>query len=121
GIVNYGLSVTTMEEVFIKVAEEVRPGSREEMDAIKREATVPSGLGVDDAQEALGEVDPTKLRSSWCTHFRALLAKRWHIQKRDKKALCCQFLVPLILLVLGLGILRIPPNFNFPTLELNPG
>ena len=120
GIVTYGLSVTTMEEVFIKVAEEVRPGSKEDQAAIERQASVASGVGGAGHADAL-VVDPTHIRSSWCTHFQALLAKRYHIQKRDKKAMCCQFLVPLILLVLGLGILRIPPNFDFPSLTLATG
>lgn len=122
GIINYGLSVTTLEEVFIKVAEEQRPGSKEEHEAEQRAlalaAAGPSAVG--DHRSALS-VDASQQRSSWCRHFQSLLAKRYHIQKRDKKALCCQFLVPLILLCLGLGILRIPPNFDFPTVELSPG
>jgi ATP-binding cassette subfamily A (ABC1) protein 3 len=119
GLVNYGLSVTTLEEVFIKVAEEHRPGSHKDKDGVEEKSSDKFDASITHA-EALG-VDPTATQSSWCTHFQALLAKRWHIQKRDKKALCCQFLVPIILLSLGMGLLRIPPNFDFPAVKLVTG
>jgi len=125
GIVNYGLSVTTLESVFIKVAQEQEIGASSKDDPyVKGKESKERGgedafASAEQHREALG-VDPNKAQSSWCRHFQALLLKRWHIQKRDKRALCCQFLVPLILLTLGLGILRIPPNFDFPTLELSP-
>jgi ATP-binding cassette subfamily A (ABC1) protein 3 len=125
GIVNYGLSVTTLEEVFIKVAEEEehKPGVHNSHEEAAKQmlAEARQNSSSDLSHKDAMNVDLTKHSSSWCDHFMALLAKRWHIQKRDKKALCCQFLVPLILLALGMGLLRIPPNLDFPTLEFQTG
>jgi len=112
--------------VFIKVAEEVRPGShgkakdQQGIEAGQRGGDDPLSASADEQRDALA-IDPNQTDTTWWRHFKALLVKRWHIQKRDKKALVCQFLVPLILLTLGLGILRIPPNFDFPNLQLSPG
>jgi len=40
--------------------------------------------------------------------IRALIVKRFHIYKRDKCGLCCELIVPVILVLFGLGLLQIP-------------
>jgi len=170
GCASYGLSVTTMEEVFLKVANdhntigealEQRKSSLK-MIARKRSSSDParqvsergtsynagagilSGLAEEGGiagqlhLQSSGEVPLTSERpsaldqcdacifsvcrvSTFCSHLKALLAKRWHINKRDKKTACCQMVVPLVILALGFGLLRVPPDFTFPELSLEPG
>lgn len=67
----------------------------------------------------LRNLEASPHHASFGRHVYALLAKRWNIQKRDKKAGCCQYLLPIILVAAGLGLLRIPPDFNFPTATLD--
>ena len=40
--------------------------------------------------------------------IKALIIKRFNIYKRDKCGLCCELIVPVILVLLGLGLLQIP-------------
>lgn len=50
----------------------------------------------------------------------ALLRKRWQSMLRDVKALVFQVILPLFLLTLGMGLLRIPINTTFTSLSLSP-
>jgi len=118
GITNYGLSVTTMEEVFLKVASEDHPSSREVAEAEQSE---------EKAKELAGEQGEALLaghasQSYFSRHFKALIAKRYNITKRDKKAGCCQIITPILLLSLGFYLLHIPPDANFPdfAMDLHP-
>lgn len=133
-LVSYGLSVTTLEEVFIKVAEEAEHEKEEEIKEANKGLADQGNKGTysslsNTEHEAVptdlleAEADPVETaccRSVFCHHFFALMRKRFNVTKRDKKAACCQILVPLILLSLGLGLLRIPPDYDFAALELSP-
>lgn len=123
GVQNYGLSVTTLEEVFLKVAheEDETPDEQEKTKELVRRLSsrsrADSTAGYASASNVLGA--SLKHRGVF-RDFGALLKKRWDIQKRDKKATCCQFVAPIVLLLLGFFLLRIPPNFDFPTLAFSP-
>ena len=45
-------------------------------------------------------------------HFSALLVKRFIYGKRDVRMLFCQVILPVLLVVLGLGLLQLRPGFN---------
>ena len=45
---------------------------------------------------------------SLCESIKALIVKRFNIYKRDKCGLVCEIVVPIILVLLGLGLLQIP-------------
>lgn len=128
---NYGLSVTTLENVFLKVAMDDRPASASgpsagagaiESKEYKQAgaAAVQVGPGVRSADELSSVLSAEPVEGSKVGgDLKALLRKRIDIQKRDRKALCCQYLLPLILLAVGLGLLRIPPNPSFPVIDLS--
>lgn len=50
----------------------------------------------------------------------ALLAKRFHIYKRDRGGLCCEVFVPIILVIFGLGLTKIDFLKTSPTTLLEP-
>lgn len=50
----------------------------------------------------------------------ALLAKRFHIYKRDRGGLCCEVFVPIILVIFGLGLTKIDFLKTSPTTLLQP-
>ena len=43
-------------------------------------------------------------------HFRALLIKRWHNAKRDRKVVTWTIVYPVLILLLGVGLLQLVPS-----------
>ncbi len=123
GIVEYGISVTTLEEVFLRVAE--RGGAdkvREDKNAAKRVAV--KRLSFSDGVAKIVEGDEyyisipndevtrvaiTGNGSSTLEQFKALMVKRFHYSKRDWKTILCNTLLPIVLFGSGLGILKFGP------------
>eukprot|EP00808_Paulinella_micropora_P009160 g5382.t1 len=169
GLDSYGLSVTTLEEVFLKVAEDAtvatQPGPegsvQQQQDQQQQKHPQPQpkpqaaltdygafpvrseSAGTDSGHEARLEVaaadrvvdhSVARLQSaagqqllraqgvgvdrSFSRHVTALLVKRFHYTKRDKQALCCQYLLPVLLMTIGLAILQFPLSGFFPYLSL---
>ncbi|GAB9477940.1 Abc transporter a family member 1, partial [Globisporangium polare] len=81
GLLSYGVSVTTLEEVFIKVAE---AGDEDHQHTLAKDArsgtpeTSPTNSAIDDSSTAQAE-------SLFSAHLGALLLKRFRVAKRDKK------------------------------------
>jgi ATP-binding cassette subfamily A (ABC1) protein 3 len=117
GVVNYGLSVTTLEEVFIKVATNREVGDEKKDKDFHANGNGNGKPGEKTATDDLLTADANS--GTFCRHFNALFWKRWHITKRDRRQQCCQFLAPLIMLVVGFAILHIPPNAEFPLLTMD--
>jgi hypothetical protein len=44
-------------------------------------------------------------KGSFCNSVYALLAKRFHLYKRDKSGICCEVLVPALMTLFGLSLL----------------
>ncbi|ETO60198.1 hypothetical protein F444_21574 [Phytophthora nicotianae P1976] len=93
GLLSYGISATTLEEVFIKVAE---------ADDENHQHT----LGYRRAESK--EIDGVVLQTSglFFSHLRALLLKRFHHAKREKKMIIYTTFYPILLLLAGLIILK---------------
>lgn len=105
GVANYGLSVTTLEEVFLKVAThgDVTHEEREHTKSMVRSLSQrrSSGGGSKDTDKLFEAsqhavwMSADVLQASvehkyFGRHFRALMAKRFNVFKRDKRAGCCQ-------------------------------
>ena len=60
----------------------------------------------------------TGLRVVW-THGSALFVKRLKYFSRDRKAWCCQILLPVLVLLFGLALLKIAPSFSQPPRQLS--
>ncbi|KAL3659650.1 hypothetical protein V7S43_015325 [Phytophthora oleae] len=92
GLVSYGISATTLEEVFIKVAE----------------------AGDERHQHTLGQRSERGFEASvvlqtsglFVSHLRALVLKRFHHAKRERKMIIYTTFYPILLLLAGLLILR---------------
>ncbi|KDO35770.1 hypothetical protein SPRG_00513 [Saprolegnia parasitica CBS 223.65] len=111
-VASFGISVTTLEEVFIKVAE----------------------MGDDDGQHTLSKEKPTTKTSSYSIqkhslsrwamflkHFCALLQKRFRVAKRDKRVMIFSTLLPCLLILIGFGLLYSSSILeNDPRLRLDP-
>jgi len=125
----YGISLTTLEQVFIKVAraDEQQTDDSVNLDDLKEleEAIAKAGEGsvpsVDITKSPqLGEFGVFKL------HLGAMLRKRFQYSKRDRKSFMCSVLMPLVLYAAGLLILKLvpvgldDPVYVMDTKDLNP-
>ncbi|KAI9916016.1 hypothetical protein PsorP6_007033 [Peronosclerospora sorghi] len=120
-IVQYGISVTTLEEVFLRIsrdreeeaAMDVVPGI-ESLDQVRKtSATSTNSRGM--------AADSTLVdRATFWSQYRALLVKRFRIAKRDKKNLLNAVCIPLLFLVISvsspeINIASFMPTTNYAT------
>jgi ATP-binding cassette subfamily A (ABC1) protein 3 len=165
GISHYGISVTTLEEVFLRVGMDLSVDVAEKQLDVKslhsaksivsspnsKHARITKAPVIDDASPYLQTYpSPTKrgdkkkrqkhnkevlmdirsdddLKSNliamergeenvgvarFLQHMRALLTKRLHNIKRDKRVWCCQLLIPFIILLLGMALMKIGLQFG---------
>ncbi|GMF11425.1 unnamed protein product [Phytophthora lilii] len=122
GVQQYGISVTTLEEVFLRISQEIDEQQQHEADprelmlpALERKPSasvlgrstslklVPAGSAVN-----LPPTLPPISEPSMWTQYLALTKKRFQIAKRDKKTLAYSVGIPLIFLV----ILAILPEID---------
>lgn len=155
-IAEYGISVTTLEEVFMRVGKSVhsdksRLDAEAEESANTGEPVVATPIheslpahdqrsgsfpydrasntyktGIDQSREMskiaansqISQPEPEWQEdsgfSAFYHHFRALLIKRAIIGKRDQRMVLCQLVLPVVLVVLGLGLLMIRPSLDQP-------
>uniref|UniRef100_H3GYZ5 ABC transporter domain-containing protein n=1 Tax=Phytophthora ramorum TaxID=164328 RepID=H3GYZ5_PHYRM len=109
GLLSYGISATTLEEVFIKVAE---------ADDENHQHT----LGYR-AQAQDGDANPSVVLQTsglFFSHLRALVLKRFHHAKRERKMIIYTTFYPILLLLAGLLILKSSSiTSDDPNLALN--
>jgi hypothetical protein len=117
GIDSYGVSVTTLEEVFLKIGhgeaasnedKQVNEVPAEDFE-MKNETNEPkgdkssleNGSAINEIMKKSGDVEKSNLFSDWFRHFLALFVKRYHVLKRDKSTILCLILVPTVLMLIG--------------------
>eukprot|EP00468_Gymnochlora_sp_CCMP2014_P005803 CAMPEP_0167753008 /NCGR_PEP_ID=MMETSP0110_2-20121227/7466_1 /TAXON_ID=629695 /ORGANISM="Gymnochlora sp., Strain CCMP2014" /LENGTH=1725 /DNA_ID=CAMNT_0007638709 /DNA_START=398 /DNA_END=5575 /DNA_ORIENTATION=- len=160
-ILNYGISVTTLEEVFLKVGaatkevldeDEIDLKERRDSDEAKDDTTVESNsmLGKEgrisavrmepigdqkdgknllskktDKKKAMGAEEIQMLNdvdmheSSMMRQMYALLLKRYWNYKRDKRGWAWTLIYPLCILLLGIGLMQLGIEGDFPSLTLD--
>jgi ATP-binding cassette subfamily A (ABC1) protein 3 len=94
---SYGISITTLEEVFLKIAEGDSWGKKN----FSKEQTVK-----DHAKDNIDDFDLNTVRVSssveiFFIHFWALCVKKMQYFKRDLKGLACEILMPIIMILIG--------------------
>jgi len=158
GIQFFSVSVTTLEEVFLRVGQDhteadqtaqsrledrsfsrqlsegslagrtsnvaaagAPPASNAGRIAVSAGAPPVSAAGRNqDAEEMRTPLNPAsagdlvKGSALFTYHLRALLSKRYHNAKRDKKAWCCQVGIPLVFLVVALATLKFTGVGEYP-------
>ena len=118
GIETYGISITTLEEVFLKVGDGADDKGHEEvsMEEIKLE----KGKKAEDMEEILEEVE----REDGCcerfvSHLLATVIKRFRVIKRDPKSFIFELLLPLLIIVLALLLMTVTFVSDSPSQTLN--
>lgn len=102
GVNSYGVSMTTLEEVFLQV----EGGSNEEKDqAIERiKKKMTSELGKEDENYSMAKEQIEGACNIFWLHFIALFLKRLILTKRNVKGFLTDLLVPSILIITGFGL-----------------
>eukprot|EP00743_Colponemidia_sp_Colp-15_P004647 GILK01005008.1.p1 GENE.GILK01005008.1~~GILK01005008.1.p1 ORF type:complete len:2608 (-),score=498.63 GILK01005008.1:139-7962(-) len=157
-ILSYGISVTTLEEVFLKIArgeegvkessaiiqslQKKRSSKMVEMTSVVQVQPAPGS--VLQSHQSLQVVKGRKVRplahdvdkdysvanhdpgNMFFKHMRALVKKRYIYSKRDWKALFYELIIPVIVLIAGLGLLKnlasqSRPSLTFGLTNYNPG
>ncbi|KAJ8408338.1 hypothetical protein AAFF_G00257520 [Aldrovandia affinis] len=132
GIASYGLSDTTLEEIFLKVAEET--GVDADPEETQNNPPVPSGQQGEPAEEPETEPLETDVlsgdmtggapRTGWALtlqQLRALFIKRWLYARRSRRGFFAQIVLPAVFVLIALLFsLIVPPFGRYPALELQP-
>ncbi|XP_037401356.1 phospholipid-transporting ATPase ABCA1 isoform X2 [Pygocentrus nattereri] len=140
GIVSYGLSDTTLEEIFLKVAEDtgvdaepneavtqptVPPSQREEppedRDAGWKRQNRTEAQETDPLSgDGQGSVPLTGWGLTW-QQLRALFTKRLLYARRSRRGFIAQIVLPAVFVLISLLFtLIVPPMGKYPPLELQP-
>ncbi|KAJ8374724.1 hypothetical protein SKAU_G00053040 [Synaphobranchus kaupii] len=140
GITGYGLSDTTLEEIFLKVAEET--GVDADPEETQNNPPVPLGPQRDPAEEQetgrkrLRTQEPLETdllggdgrgrvpRTGWgltLQQLRALFIKRWLYARRSRRGFFAQIVLPAVFVLIALLFsLIVPPFGKYPALVLQP-
>jgi ABC-type multidrug transport system ATPase subunit len=113
-----GISVTTMEDVFLRVAQLVDgnamvppPSTSTPSASASPSLTVPVGPNAP---------PPPRRTAGCCRLFVALFRKRLLYARRDLRSVCMQLVVPIALIVAGFGLLKLGNRGDLPPLLLRP-
>ena len=109
GIEQFGVSITTMEEVFIRIAEENQHSlvGTEDEPAAAADVEAPADASATVLADDFGRISAEdQQKSEFTRHFEALLKKRYRYGRRDKTAVFCTTLLPVFMLLLGLLMLK---------------
>jgi ATP-binding cassette subfamily A (ABC1) protein 3 len=100
GVLSYGISVTTLEEVFIKVAE---ANDEDNQHTLSKDAKTPTAGALPSAGPAIANLTGMTM---FLVHLSALLLKRFRIAKRDRRVVIFSAVLPIVLLAAGFIILK---------------
>lgn len=107
-IESYGISITTLEEVFLKVAENESQDKPVPLSINKEQKENESGNGEDEDSEIdnfdLNSVRIKNKAELFGTHFLALIKKRILYFKRDTRSFLCEVFLPFVVVVGGLAL-----------------
>mmetsp|Transcript_19452 Transcript_19452/g.28094 ORF Transcript_19452/g.28094 Transcript_19452/m.28094 type:complete len:2009 (+) Transcript_19452:240-6266(+) len=122
-IVTYGVSITTLDEVFLLVA---RGETNQKEVELASKSQLKIGDGEDDAGDNTDDERSVRTRMNleqdglFFRHLSALFVKRAIAFKRDKKAWLCSTVLPAIFVLLGLIIFKFAaPSRDFSALALD--
>ncbi|XP_061814826.2 phospholipid-transporting ATPase ABCA1-like [Nerophis lumbriciformis] len=141
GLTSYGISDTTLEEIFLKVAEDTgvdadipcatkreRSASKSKRNSVILAAAVHPEMEQQPKKSDLQRSCGVGRGSAVITgrklirhQFLALFIKRFHHARRSRKGLIAQVVLPAIFVCLSLIFsLIVPPFYEYPSLELQP-
>ncbi|CAJ1060852.1 phospholipid-transporting ATPase ABCA1 isoform X1 [Xyrichtys novacula] len=137
GISSYGLSDSTLEEIFLRMAEETGVDAEPELQdesPHRLQPTAGPSTERQNAEEPETEPQETDLLSGdsrggipltdwWLTwqQLKALFIKRWLYARRSRRGFFAQIVLPAVFVLIALLFsLIVPPYGKYPALQLQP-
>lgn len=116
-IQSYGISITTLDDVFLKLADDGHFSKQNEFLHQKNSNdTTNESLFDEYDPNTQKETSPAKL---FLMHIFALIMKRVHYFKRDKRGFICEIFLPCLIVLFGLLLMTINFVMNPSPLVLN--
>lgn len=113
---SYGISVTTLEEVFLRVGEgddNVHFKAKDEIQAKSKEFNVNDDFSI-------AEIEDIGACATFFNHIGALFLKRFYIYRRNIKGFITEVLVPVLLVLVGFALSKVQFFVNAPNRPLEP-
>jgi ATP-binding cassette subfamily A (ABC1) protein 3 len=108
----YGIQNSSLEEVFLQLAEDESAVEEGDVDGLQEQ---PATDAVDDTFDCeYSHLSPLR-------QIGLLYGKRLTIQRRDKKGACFAIILPVLVIALVLVILMVEPPYVGNSLEMSPG
>jgi ATP-binding cassette subfamily A (ABC1) protein 3 len=107
GIQSYGVGITTLEEVFLKIAEDPEELEHDNLDEPKKALLNESNSKMDDY--SIVEDHEEGVFNTFMLSLRSLLKKKWLLYVRDPRTLIIEMMFPIIFIFLGLFLATIKP------------
>ena len=107
GIQSYGVGITTLEEVFLKIAEDPEELEADNLDEPKKALLNESNSKMDDY--SIVEDHEEGVFNTFMLSLRSLLKKKWLLYVRDPRTLIIEMMFPIIFIFLGLFLATIKP------------
>jgi ATP-binding cassette, subfamily A (ABC1), member 3 len=110
GIESYGVSLTTLEDVFLRIGDELGEGhqnkkKKEQESALTKNQNSQQYAKNDEIElEQIREKNPSKI---FWMHFGALIRKRFIYIRRDFKGLLCEIFIPILIIWLGFAVTKV--------------
>ena len=129
GVSEYGVAVTTLEEVFLTVgrgddAEKVRRGTTVKQDAfdhsLKGEEDNPIDMNQRIEEYSIAQEQETRACARFCGHLNAQMKKRFIIYKRNITTLFIELVIPILFVLAGLCFTLVQFFFDAPAYPLVP-
>ena len=126
GIQTFGVSLTTLEEVFLKVAHLGDPGLAIKQTSNIYETEMQEQKIKEKQDDVIHDINNKELKDlqiksgMFAMHFKALLKKRMIYFRKDIKGLFCELFIPMMVVLLGLALTKIQFMSNKPNLLLQP-
>ena len=124
GIRSYGISVTTLEEVFLKVGhgDDTNKDLEEKSKLVQSLKDQETNLLISNEQDMFS-ISNLPHRSSLAVffdHLKALFLKRFYISRRNVRGLIIEVFIPVLLVLIGFAFSKVQYFFNQPNKTLTP-
>ncbi|XP_067148534.1 ATP-binding cassette sub-family A member 13 [Apteryx mantelli] len=116
-VIGYGISDTTLEEVFLKLLQDSG-----KMPCVPQAAHLDHANGVESAYISLTGASSVCGASLVLTQIVALLMKKFHHARRDWRGSLSKVLLPVLFVAMAMALFSVKPlAIDYPSLKLTPG
>ena len=117
---SYGISISTLEEVFLNIGKLDDPNTRKRKKII--DDTVPHWERKQQKNQKSFNLkdNHSELDRSFLTNFTAVLIMRINSYKRNKKAFLNEVLIPALIIIFGISLTKIPRVYETKSRVLEP-